>query len=142
MAEIERFQQRLKQEGLRANTPEALMPEVASANPAIQTLRTQMQAYLKRESAGIGEGKIWLASSDVLESLFGKYKLFSQRSPLKEVSRWVLILPLLTVRVSRDLIRQALESVSTHKLERWVAEHFGPSAFARRKAAFGSPNKP
>jgi hypothetical protein len=33
-----------------------------------------MQAYLKRESAGIGEGEIWLASSDVLESLFGKYK--------------------------------------------------------------------
>ena len=141
MAEIERFQQRLKQDGLRANTAEDLIPEVASANPALRILRTQMQEYLKRESAGISEDKVWLASSDVLESLFGKYKLFSQRSPLKEVSRWVLILPLLTVRVSRDMIRHALESVSTHKLERWVAKHFGSSAFARRKAALGSSDK-
>jgi hypothetical protein len=76
-----------------------------------------------------------------LESLFGKYTLFSQRSPLKEVSRWVLTLPLLTVKLSRELIQQALESVSTQRMERWVAEHFGPSAFARRKAAFGSPKK-
>jgi hypothetical protein len=100
-----------------------------------------MQAYLKCESAGIDEGQVWLATSDVLESLFGKYKLFSQRSPLKEVSRWVLILPLLTVKIGRDMIRQALENVSTQRLERWVTEHFGPSAFARRKAAFGAPKK-
>ncbi len=141
MAEVERFQQRLKRDGLRAGAAEVLMPELASANPALQALRTNMQAYLQRESTGIDEGKVWLATSDVLESLFGKYKLFSQRSPLKEVSRWVLILPLLTVKLSRELIQQALESVSTHQLEFWVAEHFGPSAFARRKAAFGSPKK-
>jgi hypothetical protein len=141
MEEVKRFQHRLKHDGLRAGAAEALTQEAASSNAALQALHTQMQAYLKRESAGIGEGEIWLASSDVLESLFGKYKLFSQRSPLKEVSRWVLTLPLLTVKLSRELIQQALESVSTQRMELWVAEHFGPSAFARRKAAFGSPKK-
>jgi len=141
VAEVKRFEERLKHDGLRAGIAKAFRPEGATSNAALQTLRTQMQAYLKRESAGIDEGQIWLATSDVLESLFGKYKLFSQRSPLKEVSRWVLILPLLTVRVSREMIRQALENVSTHNLERWVAEHFGLSAFARRKAAFGEPKK-
>jgi hypothetical protein len=141
MEEVKRFQERLKHDGLRAGAADALRQEAASSNAALQALRTHMQAYLKRESAGIGEGEIWLASSDVLESLFGKYKLFSQRSPLKEVSRWVLTLPLLTVKLSRELIRQALESVSTQRMEQWVAEHFGPSAFARRKAAFGSPKK-
>jgi hypothetical protein len=144
MEEVKRFQHRLKHDGLRASrasAADALRQEAASSNAALQALHTQMQAYLKSESAGIGEGEIWLASSDVLESLFGKYKLFSQRSPLKEVSRWVLTLPLLTVKLSRELIRQALESVSTQRMEQWVAEHFGPSAFARRKAAFGSPKK-
>ena len=141
MEEVKRFQHRLKHDGLRSGAADASRPEAASSNPALQALHTQMQAYLKRESAGIGEGEIWLASSDVLESLFGKYKLFSQRSPLKEVSRWVLTLPLLTVKLSRELIQQALESVSTQRMERWVAEPFGPSAFARRKAAFGSPKK-
>ena len=141
ITEVEWFEQRLKRDGLRAGTDEALSPETAFSNPALQTLRTQMHAYLKRENAGIEEGQVWLATSDVLESLFGKYKLFSQRSPLKEVSRWVLILPLLTVKMGRDMIRQALENVSTQRLERWVTEHFGPSAFARRKAAFGAPKK-
>ena len=141
IAEVEKFQHQLKHDGLMANATESLTKEIASPNPALQTLRTNMQTYLNRESTGIAEGKVWLASSDVLESLFGKYKLFSQRSPLKEVSRWVLILPLLTIKLSRELIRQALESVSTQKLELWVAEHFGPSAFSRRKAAFGVPKK-
>lgn len=141
MADVEWFEQRLKRDGLRAGTADVLRRETASSNPALQTLRTQMQAYLKRESAGIDEGQVWLATSDVLESLFGKYKLFSQRSPLKEVSRWVLIRPLLTVKIGRDMIRQALENVSTQRLERWVTEHFGPSAFARRKAAFGASEK-
>ena len=141
MAEVEWFEQRLKRDGLQAGTAEALRRETASPNPALQTLRTQMQAYVERESAGIDEGQVWLATSDVLESLFGKYKLFSQRSPLKEVSRWVLILPLLTAKIGRDMIRQALENVSTQRLERWVTEHFGASAFARRKAAFGALKK-
>ncbi len=141
MAEVERFEKRLKRDGLRADVAEEFRPDESSSNVALQTLRTQMQAYLKRESAGIDEGQVWLASSDVLESLFGKYKLFSQRSPLKEVSRWVLILPLLTVKIGRAMIRQTLENVSTDHLERWVSEHFGPSAFARRKAAFGKPRK-
>jgi hypothetical protein len=141
LAEIERFQRYLKHTGLRADAVEAFTPQPPSANPALQALHSKMQAYLKHESAGMEAGTVWLATSDVLESLFGKYKLFSQRSPLKEVSRWVLILPLLTVRLSRELIRQALESVSTDKLERWVSEHFGPSAFARRKAALGSGKK-
>jgi hypothetical protein len=141
MAEVEWFEQRLKRDGLRAGTAGALSPETASSNPALQTLRTQMHAYLERESAGIEAGQVWLATSDVLESLFGKYKLYSQRSPLKEVSRWVLILPLLTVKIGRGMIRQALENVSTQRLERWVTEHFGPSAFARRKAAFATPKK-
>lgn len=141
IAEVEQFQHQLKHGGLMANATESLKKENESPNPALQTHRTNMQAYLKHESAGITEGKVWLVSSDVLESLFGKYKLFSQRSPLKEVSRWVLILPLLTIKLSRELIRQALESVSTQKLELWIAEHFGPSAFARRKAAFGMPKK-
>jgi hypothetical protein len=140
LAEIERFQQHLKHTGLRTNAVEAFNP-TPSENPAVQALHTKMQAYLKHESAGIEAGTVWLATSDVLESLFGKYKLFSQRSPLKEVSRWVLILPLLTVRLSRDLIRQALESVSTERLEHWGSEHFGLSAFARRKAALGSGKK-
>jgi len=126
MEEVKRFQERLKHDGLRAGAADALRPEAASSNAALQALHRQMQAYLKHESAGIGEGEIWLASSDVLESLFGKYKLFSQRSSPKEVSRWVLTLPLLTVKLSRELIQQALKSVSTQRMELWVAEHFAP----------------
>jgi hypothetical protein len=72
MEAVKRFQHRLKHDGLRSGAADASRPEAASSNPALQVLHTQMQAYLKRESAGIGEGEIWLASSDVLESLFGK----------------------------------------------------------------------
>jgi hypothetical protein len=138
---VEQFQEQLKHKGLRADTKVAAAPLPNDASPALQTLHAQMRAYVERENTGLAEGEIRLSSSDVLESLFGKYKLLSGRSPLKEVSRWVLVLPLLTIRLTRAGIRRALETVSTQVLEQWVAEHFGPSAFARRRSALGTAKK-
>ena len=81
MEEVKRFQHRLKHDGLRAGAADAVRPEAASSNAALQALHTQMQAYLKHESAGIGEGEIWLASSDVLESLLKKIQTVFSAQP-------------------------------------------------------------
>lgn len=78
------------------------------------------------------------ASSDIIESLFGKYKQFLMTSPLNEVSKMVLILPLLVVDITNDLIKDAMENVKTKDLEKWADEVFGISSLAKRRQALGS----
>jgi hypothetical protein len=70
----------------------------------------------------------------VIESLFGKYKLFSQRSPLKEVGLMILTLPLCTVDLTTALVTQALETVRGIDVARWAQQTLGPSMFAQRRA--------
>ena len=53
----------------------------------------------------------------------------------------ILLLPLLVVSISADLVQQAMENVTHETLNQWLSDTFGPSALARRIAAFPSKNK-
>ena len=51
-------------------------------NPRLERFQQQILDYVATESSQIQKGQTLLASSDVIESLFGKYKQFSSRCPL------------------------------------------------------------
>ena len=72
----------------------------------------------------------------LIESLFGKYKLFSQRSPLKEIRRTILTIPLATLEITQSLIKQALSNVKNSDVTDWERENFGQSQLSKRKIAF------
>ncbi len=92
--------------------------------------------YLKNEIEKIQDNRTILATSDVLESIFGKYKHFSKRCPLKDFRQTLLTIPLCTMNLTSDVIKQALETVSCRDLSEWINEVFGQSMFSKRKAVF------
>lgn len=92
--------------------------------------------YLKTEIEKIKDKRTILATSDVLESIFGKYKHFSKRCPLKDFRQTLLTLPLLTMNLTSELIKQALETVRCRDLSEWINEVFGQSMLSKRKAVF------
>ena len=100
-----------------------------------QQLRKKVIEIIEQEAKQIPQGQTLLASSDVIESLFGKYKLFSQRSPLKEVGKLILTIPLSTVELTTNLVKQALETVRNIDVQQWAQQVFGPSMFAKRRGA-------
>ncbi len=77
-----------------------------------------------------------LATSDVLESLFGRYKHFSQRCPLKELRSLLLTIPLSTVNLTNQFIQEALTTISSSDLSQWVNQTFGQSLLSKRKYLF------
>jgi hypothetical protein len=101
-----------------------------------QAFRAEVMDYIEQQGSRMGETQPLLASSDVLESLFGKYKLFCQRSPLQEVGRLILTIPLCTVQLTGSLVKRALESVQDIDVDHWAKEVLGTSLFAQRKAVF------
>ncbi|WP_013334783.1 hypothetical protein [Gloeothece verrucosa] len=77
-----------------------------------------------------------LATTDVLESIFGRYKYFSERSPIKELRSSLLTIPLTTINFTPEFIRNALTTVRSVDLSQWVNKTFGQSQLTKRKILF------
>ena len=50
----------------------------------------------------------------------------------------VLTIPLATLEISRDLIKQALSTIENADVTDWETQNFGQSTLSKRKIAFNS----
>ncbi len=134
------LEEKIKQEGLSQDSYEEFEQncQTSSGVERINKFREKIQEYLTRELSMIGEDEIRIISTDVIESLFGKYKSFSQKSPLKEIRRMILTIPIATLEITRELINKALSTVKNVDVEDWELRTFGQSTLSKRKIAFNS----
>lgn len=133
----------LKTKGLSRTTPAALQVELALGPlaPPVADFRTRLLQVVEQEAAKLPAGVTWLASSDIIESIFGHYKAFTTRGPLKEVGRLVLLIPAFLSELSAAAIREAMESVRSRDVQRWLDKNLGPSMLARRRRALRPVSK-
>lgn len=96
--------------------------------------------FITTESSQIPEGKTLLATSDVLESIFGKYKQFSCKSPIKQMGQMILNISLCTMNLTTSVVKQALETVRYADLEIWLTQAFGQSTLSKRRIVFSDFN--
>lgn len=140
---VQRVQQQVKQHGLsqtsRVDFENNLKGKVLTA-PA-HHLKEQIIDYLTREGEKIPAGQTLLGTSDIIESIFGKYKQYTVRSPLKEVGKMILTIPLCVTKITSQLVRNAMEFVSIIDVKEWADQLFGPSALSKRRAAFMLKNE-
>jgi len=79
-----------------------------------------------------------LGTSDVIESVFTKYKHFSARTPLKGVGKALLTLPVITGTIALPKIAAALTNTNVTKVNDWLKQNIGTSLFAMRLEAFNT----
>ncbi|MDJ0582352.1 hypothetical protein [Crocosphaera sp.] len=103
-------------------------------SPPLQIFYHKIVNYLKNELGKIKDNQAIVATSDVLESIFGKYKHFSQRCTLKDFRQTLLTIPLLTINLTTNVIQKALSTVRCRDLSEWIDEIFGQSMLSKRKA--------
>ncbi|MEH1917682.1 hypothetical protein [Nostoc sp.] len=97
-------------------------------------------SYLTQEISQITLGQTLLATSDVLESLFGKYKHFSSRSPLKQIGQIFLSICLSTMNLTTTVVKEALETVRFLDVEDWAIQVLGQSMLSKRRILFFASN--
>ena len=107
-------------------------------SPEIQKSIQQVTQYLTTESQQIPEGFIFPSTSDIIESLFSKYKQFLDSSPFSEINEMILSVCLFTTELTTDKILTALENITVNDLNSWKLETFGQSFFSKRKLAFSN----
>jgi len=95
----------------------------------------QIIEFLREQAAQVKPGETMLASSDVIESLFGKYKAIVERSPMNAMTVMVLQVAAITSERTPDVIREAMETVSMADVNGWFEANGEPTLLAKRRAA-------
>lgn len=103
-----------------------------------QNFTNNIIEYLKTETSQIMPGETLLASSDILESILGKYKMFSSGCPLKEIGKMLLTIPLCTIELAAAIVKQAMEKIRNCDVDDWANKVLGPSMLSKRRAIFNS----
>jgi hypothetical protein len=137
---VEAAKYEVRQNGLHVKSVENF-ENLVGANDCLTSrasdFKVKVSEALGEESAKVPRGRSLLGSSEIIESVFGKYKTFSSKRPIKTVGEMILSIPLSLSRLTTDVIKQALETTSYKKVEDWSERMFGKSMLSKRVAAFG-----
>jgi hypothetical protein len=131
---VKQTEEEVKNHGLSRQTAARLwkrMPTQRRPDAGLREFLSGLKGYLKEEGSKVPVGQSWLGTSDVIESLFGKYKCFLEKSPDGEVGASVLALPLLTVDLTAELVQEALLTVSAQDVRSWANDSVGPSNLSK-----------
>ena len=107
-----------------------------SNSPLIKENIEKVTHYLTSEGQKIPNNKVFPAISDIIESLFSKYKKFSASAPYSEINEMVLSVVLATTKITPKKVFEAMSSINSSTLKKWVKEVFGESMIAKRKGIF------
>jgi hypothetical protein len=134
-------QVQLKKKGLakgaKAETQQAFQQLSPHESPRVKEVEIAIIDYLGNAEKNITEETPpLLASSDIIESVFGKYKFLTRNSPLKEVGKRLLLIPVFLTQLSTDLVQEAMEKVRNSDVDQWAKEACGISMLAKCRQAF------
>ncbi len=139
MVQITRFvETQIKLCGLNQEIFSIIQQHLAIEVNYLKRFAQKIIDYLTMELSPIQPGQTLLATTDILESLFGKYKQFSSRSPLKQIGQIFLSICLSTMNLTTTVVKEALETVRFLDVEDWAAQVFGQSMLSKRRILFSA----
>lgn len=128
----------LKQEGLNNKTYNesmALAEGFSERSPVKQKIVAWLNTHIQVQSRlGMNDAPL-LVSSDIIESLFGKFKNIQSRGSMIDMNRSVLLIPALCGKIKQNMTDGSLEKANTRELANWDAENI-PNTQNRRRREF------
>jgi len=138
-----RVEQWVKTQGLSSRSAQQLPQQLAGVGtlPRTQQLGAELVEFVRAEAAKAKDGERLVGSSEIIESLFGKWKRLEGDQARSGLTGLVLLLGALVSHTSAAVIRQALESVPTKMVLTWCREKLGKTVQATRRTLFVPPRK-
>ena len=90
---------------------------------------------------GSGEDIPLLVSSDIIESLFGKFKYALSRCPDPEINRSALLIPTLCGHLEQDSIPELLRESSHQELLEWSEQNVPETLRQKRQKLHQLPQQ-
>ncbi len=95
-----------------------------SPSPWIEKTQQKVSEYLAIEGRKIPLNQTFIATSDIIESLFGSDKIFSDSSTCSEINKMILTLILSTIALTPEQVLQAMETIHLTDVNALVKRSF------------------
>jgi hypothetical protein len=125
-------------EGLHAKTARTLSRKL---RPLLQTaegrrLAAALIRFVREQAAKTKPGERLPASTEVLESCFGRFKTLEKDQSKGGFTSLLLGFGAMFAEATKEGVLKAMRAVPTKQIKDWCAEHLGQTLFSQRKAAF------
>ncbi len=117
--------------GKAAEELAALLPKTRS-EPA-SSFRRQLLAFVREEAQQVREGERLPGSSEVLESIIGKFKAVAGERGQHGLTGLVLSIGALVGHMTIETVQAALGEVTNHDVWNWCQTHLGPTVQSLRR---------
>lgn len=97
--------------------------------------KNKIKTILQKEGEQIPYGAHYLGSSEILESLFGKFKYIEDNQASSGLSSLVLSIPALVGKLDESIVQGALETISCFDIDAWIDENMGTTFLSKRRQA-------
>jgi hypothetical protein len=96
-------------------------------------LKNELIAELKKYiPAKAGQEEAYLCKSDIIESLFGKFKYLNNENSMMGLTQSVLLMAAITGKMDEKMVKEAMEYSTVNKIEQWTKENIGETVFSKR----------
>ncbi len=118
------------------------LPALEIETERTQRVRQRLLDFVTTQEAKARPNECLVGSSEVLESIFGKFKQVEQEQSKSGFTGLLLSIPAMVSSTTTEVVQKALETVSTKTVLAWCKEKLGKSVQAQRREAFAIGYKP
>ena len=122
--------------GLFKNIHEDLEDELShfTTNESFGHICKELVLFVKEQEENIADDGRYLGSSEIIESIIGKYKGLQRDQVKGGFTGMLLALAASVSDFSMDTVQKAIGTVSTKNVWQWVKDKVGKSVYSKRKA--------
>lgn len=137
---VARAAEKMVQAGIHASIGAQLQSQLQplATTPAARRIRDQVLAFLADQSAGMSPGQRLIGTTEVLESIFGKYKRVQSCHSQGGMTSMLLSIGAMIGKQTPSVIKQALEAVRSADVDTWCSNHLGITLQAQRRRALAA----
>lgn len=136
-------EQFVKAHGVSAGGAQQLQHRLAAVGtlPRTPQLCAEFVQFVTEEGAKANAGERLVGSSEVIESIFGKWKRLEGEQARSGLTGLVLALGAIVAPTTAEVVKQALTTVPTKTVLMWCREKLGKTVQATRRALFAPLRK-
>jgi hypothetical protein len=109
----------------------ARMPQPTAR--AARALRRQLLEFVREQAEPLGEKEHLLGSSEVIESVIGKFKNMAGERGHHGMTGMVLSIGAFVGRCAMTTVQSAMEEITTHDVWKWCSAHLGATVQSVRR---------
>jgi len=97
---------------------------------------TKVLSFIKEQQSVCNEDERLLHSSQLIESLFGKFKSLEKEQSRSSFTSLILSIGAVVSKTTSDVLKRALETVNVNMINKWSKEKVGTTIQAQRKKLY------